>query len=188
MRDKIPLLLSGIENGSSRIMQIVQDLRNFVKKDSTGLNNNVDLNRVVESALSLISDMIEKCTRQFSVSYGKDIPSIKGNFQRLEQIVINLVQNACQALPDKEKAVRLTTGFDRERGNVTLVVEDEGVGIPEKYLSCITDPFFTTKQDLGGLGLGLSVSRRIIEEHCGKMTFQSREGIGTRVEVSLPGC
>ena len=188
MRDKIPLLLSGIENGSNRIMQIVQDLKNFVKKDSTGLNNDVDLNRVVESALSLISNMIQKYTKQFSVTYGKDIPSIKGNFQRLEQIVINLVQNACQALPDKDRAIRLSTGYDREKGCVNLIVEDEGVGIPGKNLSYITDPFFTTKQDLGGLGLGLSISQRIIEEHCGNMTFQSREGRGTRVEVSLPGC
>ena len=187
MRDKIPLLLSGIENGSSRIMQIVQDLRNFVKKDSTGLNNDVDLNRVVESALSLISNMIQKCTRNFSVSYGKDIPGIKGNFQRLEQIVINLVQNACQALPDKDKSISVSTGNDRERGCVLLVVEDEGIGISEENLARITDPFFTTKQDIGGLGLGLSISRRIIEEHHGKISFESGKGKGTRVEVCFPG-
>ncbi len=188
MRDKIPLLLSGIENGSGRIMQIVQDLKNFVKKDSTGLNNDVDLNRVVESALSLISNMTQKCTRNFSVSYGKDIPGIKGNFQRLEQIVINLVQNACQALPDRDRAIRVYTGYEREDGSVTLAVEDEGLGISKENLARITDPFFTTKQDIGGLGLGLSISRRIIEEHHGKISFESGEGRGTRVEVSLPVC
>jgi signal transduction histidine kinase len=163
-------------------------LRNYVQKDSASINNDVDLNRVVDSALSLISNVIQKSTKRFSVNYGKYLPSIKGNFQRLEQIVINLVQNACQALPDKEKAIRLTTGFDRERGWVTLVVEDEGVGIPEKDMAHLTDPFFSTRQELGGLGLGLSISRRIIEEHRGKMTFQSQEGKGTRVEVILPGC
>lgn len=188
IREKLPLLLSGIENGSSRIKQIVQDLKNFVKKDSTGLDNDVDLNRVVKSALSLISNMIQKSTKRFSVRYESDLPYIKGNFQRLEQIVINLVQNACQALPDSEKAIRLATCFDRERDQVTLVVEDEGIGISKENLERITDSFFTTKQDSGGLGLGLSISRRIIEEHNGKMTFQSREGKGTRVEVSLPVC
>jgi polar amino acid transport system substrate-binding protein len=187
MREKIPLLLSGIENGSSRIMQIVQDLKNFVKKDSTGLNNDVALNRVVDSALSLISNMLQKCTGKFSVSYGKDIPSIKGNFQRLEQIVINLVQNACQSLPDRDRAIRVSTGYDRERGCVVLIVEDEGIGISEENLARITDPFFTTKQDIGGLGLGLSISRRIIEEHHGKICFESQVGRGTMVEVCIPG-
>ncbi|HJX34563.1 MAG TPA: PAS domain S-box protein [Desulfatiglandales bacterium] len=186
IRNKIPSLMSGIESGSNRILHIVQDLKNYVQKDSTGLNNDVDLNRVVDSALSLISNIIQKSTRRFSVNYGNDLPIIKGNFQRLEQIVINLVQNACQSLPDKEKAIRLTTGFDRERGCITLVVEDEGIGIPGKNLAYLTDPFFSTRQDLGGLGLGLSISRKIIEEHHGKMTFQSEEGKGTRVEVTMP--
>ncbi len=186
MRDRIPLLLSGIEAGSDSILKIIQDLKNYVRNESTGLYYDVDLNSIVESALSLISNMIQKSTKHFSINYGKDIPLIKGNFQRLEQIVINLVQNACQALPDKEKAIRLTTGFDRKRGCVSLIVKDEGVGIPEKNLSFITAQFFTTKQDAGGLGLGLSISKRIIEEHGGKVTFESEYGKGTEVAVFLP--
>jgi PAS domain S-box-containing protein len=188
MREKIPLLLAGIETGSNRISQIVQDLKNYVKQDLTGINNNVDLNKIVESALSLISNTIQKSTKRFTVSYGKDIPGIKGNFQRLEQVVINLVQNACQALPDSEKSVSVSTVIDGKRNCVFIVVEDEGLGIPEKNLSRIMESFFTTKQDLGGLGLGLSISRRIVEEHGGKITFQSEEGRGTRVEVMLPSC
>jgi PAS domain S-box-containing protein len=186
IKTKISSLLSGIEAGSNHILRIVQDLKNYVQKDSTSLNHDIDLNKVVDSALSLISNMIQKSTRRFSVKYGKDLPSIKGNFQRLEQIVINLVQNACQALPDKDKAIILTTGYDMDRGYIFLIVEDEGIGIPEKNLPYITDPFFSTRQDKGGLGLGLSISRRIIEEHRGKITFRSQEGKGTRVEVILP--
>jgi PAS domain S-box-containing protein len=186
MRDKIPLLLAGIDSGSNRIMQIVQDLKNYVKQDLTGVNNSVDLNKVVESSLSLISTMIQKSTKHFSISYRKDMPVIKGNFQRLEQVIINLVQNACQALPDSEKAVSVTTDIDKARNCVSIVVEDEGLGIPEKNLPRITESFFTTKQDNGGLGLGLSISKRIVEEHGGKIAFQSEEGRGTRVEVMLP--
>jgi PAS domain S-box-containing protein len=188
MREKIPLLLAGIETGSNRISQIVQDLKNYVKQDLTGVNNNVDVNRIVESALSLISNTIQKSTKRFSVNYGKDIPGIKGNFQRLEQVVINLVQNACQALPDSERAVSVTTGIDKIRNSVFIAVEDEGLGIPEKNLPRIMESFFTTKQDLGGLGLGLSISRKIVEEHGGKITLQSEEGRGTRAEVMLPSC
>ena len=106
--------------------------------------------------------------------------------QRLEQVVINLVQNACQSLTDMAKAIRLTTTFDRLKECVILIVEDEGVGISEKNLSTITEPFFTTKQDKDGLGLGLSITKRIIDEHGGKIVFKSQEGKGTKVEVSLP--
>jgi signal transduction histidine kinase len=96
------------------------------------------------------------------------------------------VQNACQSLADKEKAIRLTTAFERAKGGVILIVEDEGVGIPEKNLATIMDPFFTTKQDKGGMGLGLSITKRIIEEHGGRIRFESEEGKGTKIEVSLP--
>ena len=69
---------------------------------------------------------------------------------------------------------------------VILVVEDEGVGIPKKYIETIVEPFFTTKQDKDGLGLGLSITKRIIEEHGGKIRFESVIGEGTKIEVSLP--
>jgi PAS domain S-box-containing protein len=186
MKDKIPILLSGIEAGSNNILKIIQDLKEYVKKDSMGFNNDVDLNKIVESSLSLISNMIQKSTKHFFVNYDENIPCIKGSFQRLEQVVINLVQNACQALQDNEKAIRLTTTYDRLRDCVILIVEDEGVGILEKNLATIMDPFFTTKQDKDGLGLGLSITKRIIEEHGGKIIFESEEGKGTKIEVSLP--
>jgi PAS domain S-box-containing protein len=186
MREKIPLLLSGIEAGSSNILKIVQDLKEYVKEDSTGFDNDVDLNKIVESALSLISNMIQKSTKHFFVNYDKNLPCIKGNFHRLEQVVINLLQNACQALKDKENAIRLTTVFERRSGYVTLIIDDEGVGIPEKNLGSIMEPFFTTKQDKDSLGLGLSITKRIIEGHGGKIAFESEEGKGTKITVSLP--
>lgn len=185
MREKIPLLLSGIEAGSNNILKIIQDLKEYVKKDSTGCDNDVNLNKVVNLSLSLLSSMIKKSTKHFIVNYDENIQKIKGNFQRLEQVVINLVQNACQALTDKEQAICVSTAFDKISGCVTLIVEDEGIGIPEKNLEFITDPFFTTKQDKDGLGLGLSITKKIIEEHGGKIRFESEEGKGTRIEVSF---
>lgn len=186
MKSKIPLLLAGIEAGSNNILKIIQDLKEYVKKDLTGYDNDVDLNKIVESSLSLISHMIQKSTKYFFVSYDEKLPCIKGNFQRLEQVVINLVQNACQALKDREKAIRLTTSFEKSRGCVILLVEDEGIGIPEKNLPTIMDPFFTTKQDKDSLGLGLSITKRIIEEHGAKIIIESEEGKGTKIEVAFP--
>jgi PAS domain S-box-containing protein len=186
MRQKIPLLFSGISDGSKRIKQIVDDLKSFGRKDIPDVSQAVDINSVLKSALSLVSNMIYKSTKHFSVRYGKNIPAIKGNFQRLEQVVINLIQNACQALKDNEKSIRVSTSLDQDGAGVVLKVADQGKGIPQESLPRIADPFFTTKQDSGGVGLGLSISERIVEEHGGRMTFTSEVDKGTQVEVILP--
>jgi len=186
MRDKAPPLFSGILDGSRRIMQIVQDLKSFIRKDISDMNQEVDINAVLKSCLSLISNMIQKSTNHFSVNYEENLPAIRGSFQRLEQVFINLIQNACQALPDKQKAIRVKTSCNHERNRVIISFEDEGEGIPRESLPHIADPFFTTKQESGGVGLGLSISTRIVEEHCGKINFESEPGKGTKVEVMLP--
>lgn len=186
MREKIPILFSGILDGSKRIMQIVEDLKKFVRKDTSDLTQSVDINAVLKSAISLISNMIKKSTSHFSVEYGRDLPVLSGNFQRLEQVFINLIQNACQALPDSKSGLFVSTSWDEAMNNIVVKVKDEGVGIPSESLAQITDPFFTTKHDSGGVGLGLSISSRIVEEHGGRMTFVSEIGKGTTAEIILP--
>jgi PAS domain S-box-containing protein len=186
MREKIPILFSGILDGSKRIMQIVEDLKKFVRKDTSDLTQSVDINAVLKSAISLISNMIKKSTSHFSVEYGRDLPVLSGNFQRLEQVFINLIQNACQALPDSKSGFFVSTSWDEAMNNIVVKVKDEGVGIPSERLAQITDPFFTTKHDSGGVGLGLSISSRIVEEHGGRMTFVSEIGKGTTAEIILP--
>jgi len=146
----------------------------------------VNLNNVIHSALSLLSSMVRKSTDRFALDLEKDLPPVKGNFQRLEQVVINLVQNACQALPDRKKGIRVSTRWDEANGSVVLEVQDEGVGIPPENLSRITDPFFSTRHDSGGVGLGLAISSRIIKEQGGRMNFASEPGTGTKAEVFLP--
>ena len=186
MRGNIPKLFSGILEGSERIRQIVADLKDYVKPDASNLGQSVNLNEVIQSALSLLSNMVGKSTDHFSVNLQKDLPLVKGNYQRLEQVVINLVQNACQALADRKKGVRLSTRWDEVSDNVVLEVQDEGVGIPPENLPRITDPFFSTKHESGGVGLGLAISSRIIKEQGGVMSFESEPGGGTKAQVFLP--
>ncbi|RPJ18495.1 MAG: GHKL domain-containing protein [Desulfobacteraceae bacterium] len=186
MKENIPKLFSGILEGSERIRQIVADLKDYVRPDTSDLTQSVNLNSVIHSALSLLSNMVRKSTDRFSLDLEKDLPSVKGNFQRLEQVVINLVQNACQALPDRKKAIRVSTRWDEVNGSVVLQVQDEGVGIPPENLTRITDPFFSTRHDSGGVGLGLAISSRIIKEQGGTLNFASEPGIGTKAEVFLP--
>ena len=186
IRDRIPRLLSGITDGSKRIQQIVEDLRDFVRRDASDMNQSVDVNTVVRSALSLLSNMITKSTSHFSAQYAERLPTLKGNSHRLEQVMINLIQNACQALPDVRRGLSLSTRFDEKTWTIVVKVRDEGIGISPEVLSHITDPFFTTKSDSGGIGLGLSISSRIIKEHGGTMTFISEPGKGTTAEIILP--
>ncbi len=186
IRERLPRLLSGITDGSKRIQQIVQDLRDFVKRDASDMNQRVDLNAVLRSAISLLSNTITKSTSHFSAVYDERLPILKGNAHRLEQVMINLVQNACQALPDIHKAISLSTFYDHKISGIVVKIQDEGTGIPAEVLPHITDPFFTTKSDSGGIGLGLSISSRIIKEHDGRLTFDSTPGKGTTAEIFLP--
>jgi len=100
--------------------------------------------------------------------------------------MINLIQNACQALLDKTKGISVSTSFAKQSHTIRVRIEDEGKGIPSETLPHITDPLFTTKQESGGVGLGLSISSRIVQEHGGIMTFTSEPGKGTKAEVTLP--
>ena len=186
MRQNIPSLFSGISDGAKRIKQIVDDLRNYVRDDTADLSQSVDINAVIKSAVGLLSNMIKNSTDQFSITYGKDLPLLRGNFQRLEQVLINLIQNACQALPDSQKGIFISVDRVVEKSIIVVKVRDEGMGIATEKIQHITDPFFTTKKDSGGVGLGLSISAKIVEEHGGTLHFESEIGAGTLATITLP--
>lgn len=186
MRKYIPQLFSGIFEGANRIKRIVSDLKDFARQDPSTMDQPVDINFVLKAAITLISHQVKKATHNLSVNYGKDIPQIKGNSQRLEQVIINLVLNACQSLQNPKKALFVKTSFTNSNNSVLLEIRDEGIGIPSNVISRILDPFFTTKRDIGGTGLGLSVSSGIIKDHGGDISFSSEEGKGTTVTIKLP--
>ena len=186
MRENIPILFSGISDGAKRIKHIVDELKNYVRDNTADLNQAVDINEVLKSTVSLLSNMIKNSTHHFSIEYGNNVPLLKGNFQRLEQVMINLVQNACQALPNSKNGIFISVQFIEEKSTIEIKICDEGTGIPPETLLHITDPFFTTKHDSGGVGLGLSISAKIIEEHQGALHFESEIGAGTTATISLP--
>lgn len=187
MRENIPTLFTGISDGAGRIKQIVEDLKHYARNEAVDLSQEVDINTVLQSAVSLLSGMIRKFTDHFHADYGADLPLLTGNFQRLEQVLVNLIQNACQALPGPHKGVLVSTAYDPETARIVIAVRDEGSGIASEHLPHIMDPLFTTRQDSGGVGLGLSISAQIVAEHGGTMFFASQVGSGTTVTVSLPG-
>ncbi len=184
IRSSVPVLLNGIREGSVRIKKIVQELKDFARKDASDMNQELDVNEIVEAAVSLTSNLIGKSTNNFKVHLGKNISRTVGNFQRLEQVLINLLENSCQALKSRDAILELVTSSDEN--SVYIKVIDGGNGIDPKIIKEITDPFFTTKRDTGGTGLGLSVSSKIVINHGGSLDFDSAVGKGTTATISLP--
>lgn len=187
-REKLPQLLQGIQAGADRIKAIVRELGDYARREPFAIDAAVDVGAVARSAVALVAKVVEESTDHFELRCGENVPMVPGNFQRLEQVCVNLIVNACQALPGRDAAVRVETDVSPDGSEVLLSVIDEGVGIPQEHLKQITDPFFTTRRDQGGTGLGLSVSAAIVQEHGGVLQFQSAPAKGTHALLRLPVC
>jgi PAS domain S-box-containing protein len=185
-RDKLSQSLDAILQGSDRIQGITKSLTEYAKHDGGKLGEPVDINRVVALAVTLTENLINRSTANFRTDYGAGIPPIRGNAQQLEQVIVNLITNACQSLTGNTAEVRIITYYARETNEVGVMVKDAGSGIRESDLKYIMDPFFTTKRDRGGTGLGLSVSNNIVKSHGGSLVLTSEPGRGTRAIVTLP--
>lgn len=185
MREHIPKLFYGINDGAERIKTIVNNLKDYAREGSSDMGENVEINNAIKAVVTLLANQIKKSTNFFTVTYCDNPPNVKGNFQRIEQVLINLVQNACQALPDMKKGIEITAFHDEINGRVVVRIKDEGIGIPKEHIDHIFDPFFTTKRDTRGTGLGLSISAGIVKEHDGKLEFISKEGKGTTASLIL---
>lgn len=184
MRPQIARICEEIDDSGHRIKQIVMDLKDYARQDSTPHFDQIDLNSVVEATRRLTYNKIKNATNHFS-THLTETPLILGNRQRLEQVLINLIQNSCEALNNADKAITITTSFDKKENLVKLAVIDEGSGINPQAITKITDPFYTSKRTLGGTGLGLSVSAGIIKEHDATMHFESDFGKGTTVTLAF---
>ncbi len=185
-KKKIAQSLEGIFKGSERIKNITKSLTEYSKIDSGKLEEPVDLNKVVETSILITDNLIKKSTNHFNVEYDTALPVYKGNEQQLEQVVINLITNACQSLQNKSESVKIKVCYKSKKKEIIIKVEDEGIGIKKSDLKYIMDPFFTTKRNFGGTGLGLSVSNSIIKNHGGNLVLTSENGKGTIARISLP--
>jgi two-component system, NtrC family, sensor kinase len=186
MRSEIPEIIDEIAAGAERIRAIVSELRAFGRDQDPGTRKPEAINDVVRGSLRLLSNHIRKATTSFAVDLAADLPLVSANAGRLEQVIINLVLNSCQAIQRRDAGIRVVTSLDRRNDRVEVRVIDEGCGIASDDLKNIRDPFFTTKRSEGGMGLGLAVSDRIVQEHNGTLTFESNPGRGTTAVLSIP--
>ncbi|MBI9109181.1 MAG: cache domain-containing protein [Spirochaetales bacterium] len=185
MRKLVPEYLGGMTEGARRIGKIVSDLKSLSRDDSHHPWSDVDVNSILESAVNLCSNMIKKATDNFLIQLDDNIPPTYGNSQKLEQVFINLIQNAVQSLNDSSAEISIKTSC-AANGGIEVIISDHGRGIEPENLKRLFDPFFTTKRESGGTGIGLSISKSIIDEHRGSLKYSSSVGKGTIAAVYLP--
>ncbi len=172
--------LQVIAKHADRVARITQGLLSFSRQQAWRLSP-VDVNTVVEEALVLVEKQLarEQVTLERDVPPG--LPAVLGSANHLQQVVLNLLTNAREAMPE---GGRLRVATRRNGGSIEVEVTDTGKGIPAEHLSKVFDPFFTTKEK--GTGLGLAVSYGIVRDHGGTLTVRSREGVGTTFLITLP--
>jgi signal transduction histidine kinase len=180
LRDAIGKLLARSREGTERVKKIVQDLRTFSRMDQAELQE-VDLHEELDRTLTLVEPRF-KVGIEVVRQYG-DLPQVRCYPGQLNQVFLNLLMNACDALRDGGTIVVATR---RSALGVCLEFRDDGPGIPPALQRRIFDPFFTTKEVGEGTGLGLSLSHGIIERHRGRISVASEAGKGTTFAVDLP--
>ncbi|QTA81110.1 Two component system response regulator, PAS domain-containing [Desulfonema limicola] len=183
--ERVPYLFEQTLESSVRIKKIVSELKDFARQDVLEMTE-VNINKVLKAAVGLVSNKIKNTTNRFKVCYEKDSSLVKGNFQRLEQVFINILINACESLTNKNQGIFVNISSDKKKNTVKIQIQDQGAGIKTEDMHNLFNPFFTTKRDIGGTGLGLSVSHSIITEHRGTMTLESVPEQATVCTITLP--
>ncbi len=146
----------------------------------------VDVNAVIQDALRVLDGQIKHTDIQVASNYQWPLPTIQGNFAHLGQVAINIIQNACQSMPEQAGKVRLSTRYRSDKQQVVFSCQDEGPGINPNIKQDIFKPFFTTKPVGQGTGLGLYISHEIVRKHQGKIYHENGADGGSLFEVVLP--
>lgn len=170
---------------AGHMAQVIEDL-NYFSSASNGEFLELDLNEVVEATLSFSAHQFTRDNIAIHKDYGEGLPKIKGDKAQLQQVILNLLTNARDAMEDTGGEVKIITRHEARREAVVLEVVDTGTGILPENMAKIFDPFFTTKVLGKGIGLGLSVSHGIVQAHRGQIEVESKHPLGTKFAVVLP--
>ncbi|MFZ5573187.1 MAG: ATP-binding protein [Thermodesulfobacteriota bacterium] len=187
-QDFVRKMLGNIEQEVHRAKDIVKGLLEFSREREFCLTP-TQLSQVVERSAKLISSQIPP-----GIQIIRSIPEdllLKMDSQRMQQVFLNLIENAVHAMRESSGEIRITAQASPDKEQVVISVEDTGKGIPAGEIPHVFDPFYTTKEVGAGTGLGLSIVYGIIQKHFGSITVESKEGEGTRFTIRLPletGC
>ena len=183
--EKVKRGLETVYAEARRCHRIVQNLLTFARKHAPE-KTLVSINDIIESTIELRSYQLRTDNVRVEMSLSKDLPSTMGDFHQLQQVFMNILNNAHHALRDGTRGGRLSVRTLASDDRIRIEFADDGPGIPAENLPKIFDPFFTTKPIGQGTGLGLSICFGIIEEHEGKIFVSSRVGEGAIFTIDLP--
>ncbi|WP_299519220.1 ATP-binding protein [Winogradskyella sp.] len=172
-----------IKESSSRIEALVQSVKTYSYMDQSADFQLLDIHQGLQSTLNILNHKISKRGHTLTTHFSENMPKIYGMPGELNQVWTNLIENAIDALPQKEGALKITT--DARGSFIYTYIQDNGHGIPQEIINRIFEPFFTTKEIGKGTGLGLDIAMKIIKQHNGSLKVTSKPG-ETVFEVCLP--
>ncbi|MFH1093081.1 MAG: ATP-binding protein [Candidatus Omnitrophota bacterium] len=175
-----------MEKACTHMADIVRSLSAFSRQTMEQLEL-VDCNEAIETTLSFSGYYFKGDKLKIEKNYAHNLWLIKASKNQIQQVIVNMVTNACDAMPEQGKFTITTRNIEeKEHKWVEMEFRDTGCGMNPENLEKIFDPFFTTKRPGGGIGLGLSIVHKIVENHKGRIKVQSKEGEGTVFRVRLP--
>ena len=187
LKDNLAQLVADMEMAANRVTKIVADLKNFSRQSNIAEKHLLNINTAVTNALRLAQTILRKVAIGVRTELAPDLPEVEGNLQSIEQVVLNIVINAAQAIDHTHGEILIQTGFSLKDGRVYLRVTDNGRGVSPAMAERVFLPFVTDKQAQGGTGLGLSVTYSIVQAHGGEIFFENRAGgAGAVFTVQLP--
>ncbi len=169
----------------NKTKDIVKSILDLSRQTQT-FEESVNMNDVIEDALRVLYNSYKHLDVTIEKNFDPSIPNIEGNFSNLGQVLINIIKNAVQALPDSRGKISLSTSYQYETDRIIVKCRDDGHGIQPEVMKDIFKPFFTTKDVGTGTGLGLYVSYEIIKKHEGDISVSSEVGKGTTFTIELP--
>ena len=174
-----------LELSLSEIQRLSEMLRNMLSfsKPEEEKRRPIKMNELIEGILLVMEKQMKESNIQVETSFDSDIPEVMASTNQMRQVMLNILKNAKEAMP---KGGTLTVRTAREGNKVLIHIQDTGIGIPEEIRDKIFEAFFTTKQKVKGVGLGLSVCYGIIKDHGGEIKVESEEGKGTTFIITLP--
>jgi signal transduction histidine kinase len=179
-------LLEVADQEVGRMAELVANLLNFSRTGREQVSI-VDLCEEVAKTIELVDHHLFRKKVRIEREFSRGVPLINADRQQLRQVLLNLLTNAGDAMPDGgQLAVRIRSGEMAGKTAAVFEVTDTGTGIPPEHLPRIFDPFFTTKEEGKGTGLGLAICKRIVDQHQGILEVESKVGSGTTVRVTLP--
>ncbi len=173
-----------IEHQVARARKIIHNLLGFARRMEPA-KEKININALLDETTGFLDNEAKYVNISIEKHYAENIPIITSDLSQIQQVVLNLLNNAIDAI-DQNGKVTVSTRYHEKHGEVEISVADTGKGIPESNLNKIFDPFFTTKEVGKGTGLGLSISYTIIEKLGGRITVQSKVGEGTIFTILLP--